>query len=204
MTIWLTYVIAAIGASALFIAAGSRSRAVARSAAVTRDRMPQTTVAEPDASAHSASTGDAAEAIRTAIARLRPVILDQRIRIEVAAETGLLVRARAATLADLVSELLALGIQAVPGGRFLLTASHHAGRIDITLSDDGQADDAALRRGQCRNLEQRMALLGGSLEVATMARQGTSMTLRLAGALPGAASPERVNEAWPEAVHQLL
>lgn len=201
MSIWLAYMIAAIGVSALFIAAGWRSRVVARSAAAMQDRMSDLSLFKPDAPAHSESTGDAAEAIATAIARLHPVILQQRIRIEVAADTGILVRTRAATLTEIVSDLLTLGIQAVPGGRFLFTASQHAGRIDITLSDDARTDDLALRRSQCRALEQRVAMLGGSLEVAIMDRQGTSMTLRLAGALN---RPALATEPRPEVAPQLL
>jgi glucose-6-phosphate-specific signal transduction histidine kinase len=168
-----------------------------------QDRTPD--VPKPDVPAHSASTGDAAEAIGTAIARLHPVILHQRVRIEVAADTGLLVRTRAATLADLVSDLLNVGLHAVPGGRLLFTAYRHAGRIDITLSDDGMATDAALRLSQVRDLEQRVALLGGSLAVVTLARHGTTMTLRLAGALNRtSAATEPATEAWPEAEPQLL
>ena len=99
----------------------------------------------------------------------------------------------------MAAELLALGVRAGPGGRFLFTASHHAGRVDITLSDDCATEDAGLRRSQARTLAQRVALQGGSLEVMTRAGRGTTMTIRLTcpTVVPSAA-------AVPEPVHQLL
>lgn len=178
-TIWLVYIVAAFAASALFVAAGWRSRMSAEAGAARSAAW----ICHPpaDVSADQAlSTGDAAEAIRIALQRLRSLIRDQHARVDVATGPGLLVRVRGDVLADMAAELLALGVHARPDGRFLVTASRRAGRVAITLSDDCAVSDAGLRRSQARNLAQRVALQGGSLEVISQPRQGTTMTIRLA------------------------
>ena len=209
MTIWLAYIAAALTASALFISAGWRSRIVAGSGATRYARTPGSSHSLADSSAQSgtnAQIGDAAEAIDLALKRLHAVIQDRHARIEFAAQPGLLVRMRPGVLADMAAELLALSIHAVPGGRFLLTASQHGGHVEITLSDDGVSEDAGPRQSQARALAQRVALQGGSLEVVTLAGQGTSTTLRLAGAFTQPATPasETPAEAQPMRANQLL
>jgi hypothetical protein len=195
-TIWLAYIVAAFAASALFVAAGWRSR-MSTEAGFARSSAG---IIHPpaDASANPApSTGDAAEAIRIALEHLGSLIQEQRARIDVAAEPGLFVRVRGEVLADMAAELLALGVRAGPGGRFLFTASRHAGRVDITLSDDCAAENAVLRRSQARTLAQHVALQGGSLEVITQPGQGTMMSIRLTCATDaptGVAAPAVMRE----------
>jgi hypothetical protein len=196
-TIWLAYIAAAFTASALFVAVGWRSRmsteaSFARSSAWIID-PPSDASAGPAPS----STGDAAEAIRTALERLRSLMQQQGARIDVAAEPGLFVRVRGEMLADMAMELLALGVRAGPGGHFLFTASRQAGRVDITLSDDCAAENAGLRRTQARTLAQHVSLQGGSLEVITYPGQGTTMSIRLAcemDAPTGVAAPAAISE----------
>jgi hypothetical protein len=196
-TIWLAYIVAAFTASALFVAAGWRSRksrepGFARSSAW----MSHALVEQADP-ASSTGAGDAADSIHVALKRLRSLIQDQDARIDVAAEPGLLVRAPGDVLAEMAAELLALGVRAGPGGRFLFTASRHAGGVDIALSDDCAAEDAGLRRSQARTLAQHVAMQGGSLKVITQAGQGTTMTIRLACATDaptGVAAPPAMPE----------
>jgi hypothetical protein len=177
-TIWLAYIVTALAASGLFVAVGWRGRiSTGNGFSRSSDWRPTGT------SASEAEIGDAAEAIRVALKRLHALIQDQRARVDVAAEAGLRVRARGEVLADMAGELLALGVRTSAGGRFLFTASRHAGRVDISLSDDCATDNAGLRRSQARTLAQQVALQGGSLEIVNLPGQGTTMTIRLACAV---------------------
>jgi hypothetical protein len=205
-TIWLAYIVAALAASAFFVLVGWRSR-VSMEAGIARSAA---WLSHPaDAPASESEAGDPAEAIRAALERHHGLIREQCARVEIAAEAGLCVRARGDVLADMVAELLALGVRAGAGGHFLFTASRHAGRVDISLSDDCPTDHDGLRRSQARTLEQQVALQGGSLEIVTQPGQGTTMTIRLASAAemaPRAAAPTPVvtaaNQSAPAA--QLL
>lgn len=201
-TIWLAYIVAAFAASALFVAAGWRSRmstdaGFAGSAAWVSRRTPGTDQAVP------AGAADAASSIDTALQRLHPLIRSQQAAINVAVEPGLVVRTRGEALTDITAELLALGVNAGLSGRFLLTASRHAGRVEISLSDDCAAEDAGLRRSQARTLAQHVALQGGSLEVMSQPRLGTTMTIRLPSAAD-APSGTATSAAMPEPAAQLL
>lgn len=187
LTIWLGYALAASATSALLVAAGRRSRATAV-VPNRRTRRAADTLAllreDARGSDHTQSCGNAAEAIRAALEQLQPVIIEDQVRIDVATGPDLLIRARPAALAEMVAAVLGIAIRAAPGRHFLLTASRHGGYIEIVVSDDSNGGDPELRRGQLRQLAQRAALLGGSLDIAMVPNQGATMTLRLVAAAP--------------------
>jgi hypothetical protein len=182
----MTYLIAASAVSILFIAASWRGRqpAAAASPAPRPDqRRPagmQPAVTDPAASGFAAQ-GDVAGAASIALARLRPVIAGQFVKIDVAIRPGLRVRMRGHVLIDLLEELLAVALRAAPASRMLLTAVAQGDQVHISVTDDMPVADAALRQGQVRSLAERVAKRGDALLVTVSSGEGTTMTLRLAG-----------------------
>jgi hypothetical protein len=133
---------------------------------------------------------DAADVIRTTVERLMPMIHRQHVRLDLAAEPGHLIRLRPGLLADLLEEFIPLALHAAAGGHMLLTAAR-CGRVDIALSDDQPAHDASVRRSQARGLAQRVAMYGGTLDIAVRANLGTTMTMKLMTAVDRPAVPSQ-------------
>ena len=179
-TIWLAYIGVAVAASALFAAAGWRSRQVFHTSAGNLDLLDM-----PGAAADTAANqplGDVAEAVHIALKRLMPVIASQSVRVDVAARKGLMVRMRAPALADLIEELLASVIHSAPASMLLLTAAARGDRVYISLSDDMPNADPAIRQSQVRNLAESVAMRGGALDINVRPDEGTTTTVRLAAA----------------------
>ncbi len=193
-TLWMTYLIAGTAASVLFIAAGWRSRrVVARS----RSYGPLglgVHVAVPDdlaraAEAPGGSSDDVSCAVYLALARLAAVIASYSVKIDVAVRPGLRVRMRASALADTLEELLAAALQAAPASRMLLTAVADGDRVQINLIDDMPGGDLVTRLGRIRTLTERVAMRGDSLVIDVRPKEGTIMTLRVAGDAGASTTP---------------
>jgi hypothetical protein len=204
LTSWMAYILAATTASVLFVAAGWRSRRVAGSGFNRLNRLPDMSMM---ASGHSGGRaqplGDAAEAIHMALKRLTPLIESQAVHVDVAARLGLLVRLRAPALIELLEDLITIAIHNAPASVLLLTAAAHGNHIHINVSDDLPGADLSKRQSQTRGVQERIAMLGGVLDIDVRPAEGTVMTLRLAAAFEtpeeeaGAAQPQ-------EAARQLL
>ncbi len=210
LTIWVTYFLAAVAASGVFVAIGWRSKR-SRAVAATQGRpaLPYDPLwgdTEIDI-AGSESRTDVAGAIRLALKRLAPVMASQSVRVDVAAPSGLVGRMRPAALVDLLEELLAAAIHAAPASRLLLTAAARRDYIFVGISDDRPAADPAVRAGNVRGLIERVALRGGILDIAVRPAEGTTMTLRIAAAteqrLPEKDSP-RPQPVLKPTVHAAL
>jgi hypothetical protein len=184
-TLWMTYLLAAVAASGVFIVAGWRSKRVSVAASM---RGPNAVSADPLwdeaeidlAAPHSAA--DVAAAMHLALKRLAPIIANQLVYAEVAALPGLLVRMRGAALADLLEDFVAAAIHAAPASRLLLTAAAYGDQICVGVTDDVPGADPAIRAGSIRSLMERVALHGGALDVDVRPAEGTTMTLRLSAA----------------------
>jgi hypothetical protein len=182
----MTYLLAAGAASILFTAANWRGRQpIPAPSPAPRPDQPRPAglrlaVTDPAASGF-AGQGDVAGAASVALARLRPMIASQFVKIDVAIRPGLRVRMRGHALTDLLEELLAVAMRAAPASRMLLTALAQGDQVHVNVTDDMPVADAALRQGQVRSLTERVARQGNALEVTVSPGEGTTMTLRLAG-----------------------
>ena len=192
-TIWITYLLAAIAASVLFVAAGWRGRQpIGASLPYARPDL-RMLVVPPDAGPDQTAPGanprdDVSAAIYLALARLALVIASQFVKVDVAVRPGLKVRMRGPVLANMLEELVAVAIRAAPASRLLLTAAEHGDRIHISVTDDMPGGDSDARRVRIRTLTERVALHGDALVVDVRPQEGTSMTLQLAGDLDAAAA----------------
>jgi len=179
----MAYFLAVLAASAMFIAAGWRSK-YTRGVAAAQGRygLPNDPLwgdPEIDISGSEPRT-DIGGAIRLALKRLTPIMASQSVQVDVAAPFELQGRMRPAMLADILEELLAAAIHGAPGSRLLLTAAAHGDRIYIGITDDMPGADPALRMAGVRGLMERVAMRGGSLDIDVRPNEGTTMTLRLA------------------------
>jgi signal transduction histidine kinase len=112
---------------------------------------------------------------------MAPVMATRSMKVDVAVQSGLLGRMRGTVLADLVAELLTAAIHGAPGSRLLLTAAAHGDRVHVRVTDDLAGADPAVRAAGVRDLMQRVALRGGSLNIDVRPAEGTTLTLRFAG-----------------------
>jgi hypothetical protein len=181
-TIWITYFLAALAASGIFIAAGWRSKqAVGLGSAYGGNVLPVDPLweeAEIDLASSHPQT-DIAAAMRLALKRLAPVMANHAMHADVAAPSGLIVRMRGAALADLLEDFVAAAIHAAPASRLLLTAAANGDRTYVSVTDDVPGADPAVRAGSVRSLTERVALRGGALDIDVRPAEGTTMTLRL-------------------------
>jgi hypothetical protein len=182
ITIWLTYFVGAAAASVVFLVAGWRSKqAQGFTSARSGQALPYDPLwneADIDPS-ESKPQADAGAALRLALKRLAPVMANRSVQADVAASFGLLVRMRAAALADLLEEMLAAAVHAAPASRILLTAGAQGGSIAICITDDIPNADPHVRKACVRGLMERVAMRGGALDVHVRPDEGTTMTLRL-------------------------
>ncbi len=182
----MSYLIAGTAASALFVAAGWRSRQAAGPSALHGRFGLGMHVALTDDLAYPAERGngqrdDVSAAVYMALARLSSVIASQSVKIDVAVRPGLKVLMRPASLVDTIEELLAAAVQFAPASRMLLTAVADGDRVQINVTDDMPCGDAVARLGRIRTLTERVAMRGDSLVLDVRPQEGTTMSLRLAG-----------------------
>jgi hypothetical protein len=176
----MVYFVAALAASAAFVAAGWRGKRAAGVAlapgpfGLSNDLLGDTAETEL-----LETQADAGTALHLALQRLAPVLASQSIKVDIAAPVGLLVRMRGVALVDLLEELLAIVLHGAPASRILLTAAAHGERIYIGISDDIPGADADIRRAGVRGLMERIAMRGGMLDIDVRPTEGTTMTLRL-------------------------
>ncbi len=196
----MTYFIAAVAASGVFIAAGWRSKqVVGLAASSSRGGRPDHPLWAKNEAAFE-ETGlqaDAGLALRLVVKRLAPVMACQSVQAEVAASPGLLVRMRGGALADLLEELLAAAIHGAPASRILLAATAHGDHIYVSITDDMPGADAEVRKAGVRRLMERVALRGGALDFDVRPSEGTTMTLRLAAVSVGREGDHHADVALP-------
>jgi hypothetical protein len=179
----MTYFLAAVAASGVFIVAGWRSRQ-ARTLAATQgwQGLPIDPLWGEEVVSNNASEAqaDVGVAIRLVLKRLVPVMASQSVQADIAVPFGLSVRMRSAALADLLEDLLAAAIHSAPASRLLMTAATHGDFVHIGITDDMPGADPAVRQGSVRGLMERVALRGGAIDINVRVNEGTTMTLRLA------------------------
>jgi signal transduction histidine kinase len=128
-----------------------------------------------------------------------PLAARHCVTLEQAIQPGLAVQINSRLLHDILGEVLKVAIERSPAGRVLLTAAMVAGRVQITVSDDGQETDRDLRASWLRQAEGVAALQGATMQIDVRPGQGTTVVLRL----PAAAAPaggEPVHGPVPEMI----
>jgi signal transduction histidine kinase len=103
----------------------------------------------------------------------------QRVRLEIAIQPNLEVRADPRGFRQVLTDLVANAIGHAPGGKVLLGGKRHGGRIQIAVLDDGNGPDRALQESTLRPTQRIVALQGGTLEIHSHAGRGTMVLLRL-------------------------
>ncbi|MGH7210062.1 MAG: sensor histidine kinase, partial [Acetobacteraceae bacterium] len=112
--------------------------------------------------------------------------IGRHVRLETAVVPGLTVRVDPAALRQIVSDLLANAIGHSAGGRVLLGAGRHGGRVRISVLDDGTPVERAEQEAHLRDAERLVALQGGTLEITVRAGAGTIVAVRLPEPAPNA------------------
>lgn len=183
-TIWSTYLLSTLAASAVFVAAGWRSRQPIGTQPLFAYPYLGIHVLNHNGPADPAAPerDDVAAAIYIALARLASLISSQFVKVDVAVRPGMQVIMRSPLLADTIEELLTAALQAAPACRLLLTAAPHGDRVHISVTDDMPDGDPAMRIGRVRALTERIARRGDALVVDVRPQEGTTMTLRIAAA----------------------
>ena len=132
-----------------------------------------TAVAELRQIAHGLRPSSLDDGLAAALANLVrsvPLIVDMDI------DGGQLPDAVATTAYFVVSEALANAIKHADATRIVLRIGRHEGRVEVVVSDDG-CGGARLRTGSA--MADRVAALGGSLEVASPPGRGTVVRAEL-------------------------
>ena len=118
-----------------------------------------------------------------------------RVRLQIAVQPDLAVRADPRGLRQALIGLLENAIRHAPGGKIMLSGMRHGGRIQIAVLDDGQGPDRLAQEASLRSVERIVALHGGTLQVECRPGQGTLVLLRLPEPLSAPANSAPANSA---------
>ena len=116
---------------------------------------------------------------KAVLASLAGIARQRDTRLEIAIQQGLTVRIDGDEFRDVVAALVTHSIHATTGGKVLLGAMRHAGRIQIAVMDEGNGDDQSLQLANLRAVSDLVARRGGSLEIDNRPGEGTTLLLRL-------------------------
>ncbi len=131
---------------------------------------------------------DLAPELGRALRRAAPTAGRLRVVLASAVQSGLALPTDRRALRAALDGVLEQAMDAAPGGKVLLTARREGWVIEVAVLDDGAGVDPEARRGALRPAESALALQGGSLEIAAVAGEGTTVRLRLPA--PGAGRPQ--------------
>ncbi|MEO9189367.1 MAG: HAMP domain-containing sensor histidine kinase [Acetobacteraceae bacterium] len=188
--LWLPVVVLSGVATGAFLAggfAGRRRTAEAHSVTTTRTPPPPAPGPRPFAADHLDLEAELHDVLGAHDARA----IERHVRLEIAVQPGLTVRADPVALRGIVSDLLANAIGHTAEGRVLLGAGRHGGRVRISVVDDGAPVERAEQEAHLRDAERLVALQGGTLEITVRPGSGTIAAIRLPEPAPNA-MPARV------------
>ncbi len=132
---------------------------------------------------------DVEQQVSAALAHLEELAHRHRAELQVAVQPSLMIWADPCALQQMLIGVVSQAIERAEGAAFLLSAVWHGGRVQLTVMDDGPANDRAALIGQLREVAQCTALQGGTLEVECRRPNGNKVILRM----PGTASQEAVS-----------
>ena len=131
---------------------------------------------------------DLAPELTEAVRRAAPAAARRGVGLATATEPGLALRTDRDALHAALAAVLDQAIAVAAGGQVLLTARRDGWVIELAVLDDGPGVDPAGRHAALRAVDSAMALQGGSLEIAAIAGEGTTVRLRLPA--PSSAAPQ--------------
>jgi len=139
---------------------------------------------------------DAERELVSAVQDIVGLAAERLVRLEAAIQPDLTIWADKAALRRMLAAPLRAAVARSPGGRVLLGAGRHGGRVQVSVLDDGPPTDRAVQEAELREAARLAALHGGTLEVNVRANAGTTVVIRLPepAAAPASASVPQAAE----------
>ncbi len=134
-------------------------------------------------SGFAAETLDLEPIVRAATDALRDEADARSVHVQLAVDPGLKARVDRNSLEVALQSAALTAIQAAPGGEVLITGTTFGGQVHVRITDDGKETDQRTRESLARDVEELIALQGGSVCVETRPGRATTVTIRLS--LPG-------------------
>lgn len=122
---------------------------------------------------------DVDEEIRAVVRSFETLRARRRIRLQLAIEPGLRVRMNRQRLHEILGAMLTHAIHGLDGGRVLVGAMMHAGRVQIAVIDEETAIDRETQQADLQPAIQMAAMQGASLELDVRPGEGSTLLLRL-------------------------
>ncbi len=141
---------------------------------------------EPFIASFGSSLLDVEFEAREALRQVDGLAAGNRVRLQIAIQPDLEVRADPHGFRRALIEMLENAIGHSPCGKVLVGGTVHGGRVQIAVLDDGQGPDRLAQEAALRTAERIVALHGGTLQVEPRPGQGTLVVMRLPA--PAAAS----------------
>lgn len=160
-----------LGFAAVFVIGGATGRR--QQHRVVQARRPTT----PD-QVEAAEDDPFAACIAAVLSEETPRAATQFTALEMAVAPGLAMHWDRQALSAALRLVVRDAISRASGGRVLVTASRHGGRVQIGVSDDGKPVDRETHEALLREPQQILALMGATMDVAP-APEGTTVALRL-------------------------
>lgn len=134
---------------------------------------------EPFTASFGSSLLDVEFEAREALRQVDGLAAGNRVRLQIAIQPDLAVRADPHGFRRALIEMLENAIGHSPCGKVLVGGTVHGGRVQIAVLDDGQGPDRLAQEAVLRPAERIVALHGGTLHVETRPGQGTLVVMRL-------------------------
>lgn len=135
---------------------------------------------EPGRTSFTGGVLDVASEAGAVLRQFENIAALKLVRLELAVQPHLAVRADLRAFREILRDMVAQAIDHAPCGRILLGARRAGGRVHITVSDDGTADQT-VRMSHLRTAERLAALQGATMRVVSRAGSGTTVIVRLLG-----------------------
>lgn len=117
--------------------------------------------------------------IRAVAYSFATICAQRHIQLLLAIEPGLRVRMHRQRLHELLGAMLTHAIHGLGGGRILVGAMMHSGRVQIAVIDEETAADRESQQADLRQATEMAALQGASLELDMRPGEGSTLLLRL-------------------------
>jgi hypothetical protein len=138
---------------------------------------------------------DVEQEVSAALAQLQEAAHGHRVELQLAVQPKLAMWADPCALQQMLIGVVSQAIERAKGGAILVSAIWHGGRVQVTVMDDGPADDHEALMGQLREVAQCTALQGGTLEVECHRPSGNKVMLRMPGTSQDAGSDDDAGSA---------
>jgi hypothetical protein len=129
---------------------------------------------------------DLGREVSGALAQLQDAPQRYHVEVQISVPPDLAIWADPDVLRQMLAGILMQAMERAKGAAVLLSAEWHAGRVQVTVVDDGPTADRAALTARLRGVEQYAALQGGMLEIECRSARGNRVVLRM----PGSSAPD--------------